>query len=53
MSAAEMQIAVSLYGCLRISWPPIRRQRIRGSPSTLTQSNVARPSGPENDQVIS
>jgi len=31
----------------------MRRQRIRGSPSTLTHSNVARPSGPENDQVIS
>lgn len=32
---------------------PIRRQRIRVSPSTVTNSNVARPSGEANDQVIS
>lgn len=34
-------------------WPPTRRQRIRGSPSTVSHSKVARPSGPLKLQVIS
>ena len=33
--------------------PPMRRQRIAGSPSRSIHSNVARPSGPANDHVIS
>ncbi len=37
----------------RIAWPPVRRQRIAGSPSIVVHSNVARPSGPENDHVSS
>lgn len=42
-----------VYGASKISWPPTRRHRIAGSPSSSTNSKVARPSGPANDQVIS
>lgn len=36
-----------------MSWPPTRRHRMAGSPSIWASSNVAGPSGPANDQVIS
>lgn len=42
-----------VHGASKISWPPTRRHRIAGSPSSSTSSKVARPSGPANDQVIS
>ncbi len=40
-------------GRRKTSWPPMRRHRTAAAPSIVTHSNVARPSGPANDHVIS
>lgn len=49
----ETEDAAKLYGFLKTSWSPTRRHRQRSSPSTVTSSKVARPSGLANDHVIS
>jgi hypothetical protein len=41
------------YGSPKMAWPPMRRQRIPGSPPIWIHSKVARPSGPEKLHVIS